>query len=143
MAEPGFFQSVQLTELTLRVADLAQVQAFYQDVLGFAPLEAAPGTVTLAPPGAPVALLVLHGRARRASASARRGRPVSRRVPVPDRTALARVLQKLLELGVPIGSADHGVSEAHLPVRSRRQRHRALCRSTAGGMAAAGGPTAR
>ena len=25
------------SELTLRVADLAQVQAFYQDVLGFAP----------------------------------------------------------------------------------------------------------
>ncbi len=30
----------------------------------------------------------------------------------PDRTALARALRRLLELDVPIGSADHGVSEA-------------------------------
>ena len=30
----------------------------------------------------------------------------------PDRTAWARALQRLLELDVPIGSADHGVSDA-------------------------------
>ena len=103
---------MQLTDLTLRVADLAQVQAFYQDVLGFAPLEAAPGTVTLAPPGAPVALLVL----RAAPDAPPRPRGAAGLFHVaflyPDRTALARVLQKLLELGVPIGSADHGVSDA-------------------------------
>ena len=112
MTEPGFFQSVQLTDLTLRVADLAQVQAFYQDVLGFAPVEAAPGTVTLAPPGAPVALLVLLA----APDAPPRPRGAAGLFHVaflyPDRTALARVLQKLLELGVPIGSADHGVSDA-------------------------------
>ena len=112
MTEPRFFQSVQLSELTLRVADLAQVQAFYQDVLGFAPLEAAPGTVTLAPPGAPLALLVLLA----APNAPPRPRGAAGLFHVaflyPDRTALARVLQKLLELGVPIGSADHGVSEA-------------------------------
>jgi catechol 2,3-dioxygenase len=112
MTEPGFFQSVQLTDLTLRVADLAHVQAFYQDVLGFAPLEAASGTATLAPPGASVGLMILHA----APNAPPRPRGAAGLFHVaflyPDRAALARALQRLLELGVPIGSADHGVSEA-------------------------------
>jgi catechol 2,3-dioxygenase len=112
MTEPRFFQSVQLTDLTLRVADIAQVQAFYQDVLGLAHLEAAPGTATFAPPGAPVALLVLQA----APDAPPRPRGAAGLFHVaflyPDRPALARVLKRLLELGIPIGSADHGVSEA-------------------------------
>ena len=112
MTDQGFFHSVELTELTLRVADLAQVQAFYQDVLGFAPLGAAPGTVTLAPPGAPAGLLVLHA----AADAPPRPRGAAGLFHVaflyPNRTAWARVLRRLLELDVQIGSADHGVSEA-------------------------------
>jgi catechol 2,3-dioxygenase len=110
--ESRFFQSVQLTDLTLRVADLAHVQAFYQDVLGFVPLVAAPGAVTLAPPGASIGLLVLHA----APNAPPRPRGAAGLFHVaflyPDRTAWARALRRLLELDVPIGSADHGVSEA-------------------------------
>ena len=112
MSEERFFQSVQLTELTLRVADLAQVQAFYEDVLGFARLAAPAGSVALAPPGAAQALVVLHA----APDAAPRPRGTAGLFHVaflfPDRAALARVLKRLLDLGVPIGSADHGVSEA-------------------------------
>ena len=89
------------------------MQAFYQDVLGFAPLEAAPG----------------HRHARTARRASRRcwscrPRPTRRRGHAARRAcstsrsciriapALARALQRVLELGVPIGSADHGVSEA-------------------------------
>lgn len=112
MAEQGFFHSVQLSDLTLRVADLSRAQAFYQDVLGFACLKAPAGTARLAPPGASRALVVLQAAA---DAPARpRGAAGLFHVAFlyPDRPALARVLQRLLELGVPIGSADHGVSEA-------------------------------
>ena len=104
---------MQLTDLTLRVADVARVQAFYQDVLGFARAEAAgAGTVGLAPPGGPLALLVLEA----APDAPPRPRGAAGLFHVaflyPDRAALARVLQRVLELDVPIGSADHGVSEA-------------------------------
>ena len=112
MTEPRFFQSVQFTELTLRVADLARVQAFYQDVLGFGRLPADPGSARLAPPGASLAVLVLQA----APDAPPRPRGAAGLFHVallyPDRAALARALQRVLELGVPIGSADHGVSEA-------------------------------
>ena len=109
---PDFFKSVQLTELTLRVADLERVQAFYQDVLGFARLDMPPGTVALAPPGASEALVVLHAAAH----AAPRPRDAAGLFHVaflfPDRAALARALQRVVDLDVPIGSADHGVSQA-------------------------------
>jgi catechol 2,3-dioxygenase len=112
MPDDPFFRSVQLTELTLRVADLAHVQAFYEDVLGFARLAAPAGSVELAPPGTAHALVVL----RAAPDAAPRPRGTAGLFHVaflyPDRAALARMLQRLLDLGVPIGSADHGVSEA-------------------------------
>lgn len=112
MAEPRFFHSVQLADLTLRVADLSRVQAFYQDVLGFVCLEAAAGTARLAPPGASGALVVLHAAADAPARPRRAAGLFHVAFLYPDRPALARVLQRLLDLGVPIGSADHGVSEA-------------------------------
>ena len=112
MSDESFFRSVQLTELTLRVADLAQVQAFYQDVLGFACLDSAAGMATLGPPGASLSLLVLQA----APDAPPRPRGAAGLFHVaflyPGRAALARALQRVLELGIPIGSADHGVSEA-------------------------------
>jgi catechol 2,3-dioxygenase len=112
MAEQRFFQSVELTELTLRVADLARMQAFYQDVLGFAPLEATGSDISLGPAGAAVGLIVL----REAPLAPPRPRGTAGLFHVallyPDRAALARALHRVLELGIPIGSADHGVSEA-------------------------------
>jgi catechol 2,3-dioxygenase len=104
---------VQLSELSLRVANLAQVQAFYEDVLGFVRVgPAGAGTIRLAPPGGPLTLLVLEA----APEAPARPRGTAGLFHVaflyPDRAALARALQRVLELDVPIGSADHGVSEA-------------------------------
>ncbi len=112
MSGTPFFDSVALGDLTLRVAELAQAQAFYQDVLGFACLQCDAGAARLAPPGAREALLVLQAAP---DAPARpRGTAGLFHVALlyPDRHALGRVLRRLLDLGVPIGSADHGVSEA-------------------------------
>jgi len=107
-----FFRTVQLTDLTLRVADLAHVQAFYQDVLGFARVPGSPAGVALAPPGAARPLVVLNA----APDAPPRARGAAGLFHVallyPDRAALARALQRVLDLGVPVGSADHGVSEA-------------------------------
>jgi catechol 2,3-dioxygenase len=112
MTDDPFFRSAQFTELTLRVADLAHVQAFYEDVLGFARLATQTGSVALAPPGAAQALVVLHA----APDAAPRPRGAAGLFHVaflfPDRAALARALRRVLDLDVPIGSADHGVSEA-------------------------------
>lgn len=112
MTGHGHFRSVRLTDLTLRVADLARARAFYEDVLGFAPLDAMPGTAALAPPGAPDALLRLV--AAPDAAPRPRGSAGLFHVALlyPDRPSLARILRRLLDLDVPIGSADHGVSEA-------------------------------
>jgi catechol 2,3-dioxygenase len=112
VTEDRFFQSVQLTELTLRVADLAHVQAFYQDVLGFERVGFGHDTVSLAPPGAPLALVVLQADPN--APPRPRGAAGLFHVAFlyPDRPALARALQRALDLGIPIGSADHGVSEA-------------------------------
>lgn len=112
MSETPFFDSVSFRDLTVRVADLARVQAFYQDVLGFACLTCDPGRARLAPPGTSEALVVLQAAP---DAPARpRGTAGLFHVALlyPDRAALARALRRLLDLGVPIGSADHGVSEA-------------------------------
>jgi catechol 2,3-dioxygenase len=110
--ESRFFQTVQLTELTLRVEDLPRAQAFYQDVLGFARLETTSSRVSLAPPGAAVGLIVLDD----APDAPPRARATAGLFHVallyPDRPALARALHRVLDLGIPIGSADHGVSEA-------------------------------
>lgn len=112
MAADGFFSAVQFSALTLRVANLANVQAFYEDVLGFVHVPRGPGTVALSPSGGSDALLVLSAAA---SAPPRaRGAAGLFHVALlyPDRPSLGRVLGRLVDLGVPIGSADHGVSEA-------------------------------
>jgi catechol 2,3-dioxygenase len=112
MSESQFFAGVEFTDLTLRVADVAHVQAFYEDVLGFDHSLRAPGVVALAPPGASHALLVLNS----APSAPPRPRGAAGLFHVallyPDRPALARALRRVLDLGIPIGSADHGVSEA-------------------------------
>ena len=112
MSPDGYFSSIALTDVTLRVADAARMQAFYQDVLGFACRRAATGTAVLGPPDSDARLIVLEPAP---DAPARpRGTAGLFHVALlyPDRAALARALQRLLDLGVPVGSADHGVSEA-------------------------------
>jgi catechol 2,3-dioxygenase len=112
MGGEGFFDSIALTEVTLRVADLARAQAFYQDVLGFACQAGPAGTAALGPPDSASALVVLEA----APEAPPRARGTASLFHVaflyPDRPSLARVLRRLTDLGAPIGSADHGVSEA-------------------------------
>ena len=112
MGASPFFQSVELRELTLRVADLARAQAFYQDVLGFACQAGPAGSARLGPPGSTSTLVVLEA----APDAPPRPRGTAGLFHVaflyPDRSALGGALGRLVELGVSIGSADHGVSEA-------------------------------
>ena len=108
----AFFQSVEFSALTLRVSDVASAQAFYQDVLGFARRPAPPGEAHLGTPGGETTLVVLQA----APDAPPRPRGTAGLFHVallyPDRAALARALRRVLDLGVRIGSADHGVSEA-------------------------------
>jgi catechol 2,3-dioxygenase len=112
MVESRFFSGVRFTDLALRVSDLAHVQAFYEDVLGFDHVRRGPGTVALSPPGGLDSLLVLSA----APSAPPRPRGAAGLFHVallyPDRAALGRALRRVLDLGIPIGSADHGVSEA-------------------------------
>jgi catechol 2,3-dioxygenase len=111
MSNP-FFRSVEFTELTLRVSDVAAVRAFYEDVLGFG-CQSPPGAETrLGPPGNDTTLVVLQA----APEAPARPRATAGLFHVaflyPDRPALGRALRRIHELGVRMGSADHGVSEA-------------------------------
>ncbi len=107
-----FFRSIEFSELTLRVADVARVQAFYQQVLGFDCQSGPGGDVRLGAPGHATTLVVLKA----APDAPPRPRGTAGHFHVaflyPDRAALARALRRVLDLGVRIGSADHGVSEA-------------------------------
>lgn len=112
VTDPRFFRSIEFSALTLRVAELPHVLAFYEDVLGFEQVSASGEAVPLAPPGAQRPLVVLHS----SPGAPPRPRGAAGLFHVaflyPDRAALGRVLQRLTDLGLPIGSADHGVSEA-------------------------------
>ncbi|HXE57052.1 MAG TPA: VOC family protein [Gemmatimonadales bacterium] len=110
--------TIRLGPVLLQVADLERSLAFYRRVLGLRPLErpARPGPApgaALAAPGADEPLVELVERPDAA--------PVPRRgrlglyhfaIKVPDRAALGRLLAHLAANGVPVGMADHLVSEA-------------------------------
>jgi catechol 2,3-dioxygenase len=108
----AFFQSVEFSAVTLRVSNLASAQAFYQDVLGFERRPSPPGEAHLGTPGGQTTLVVL----RAAPDAPPRPRGTAGLFHVaflyPNRAALARALRRLVDLGIRIGSADHGVSEA-------------------------------
>jgi catechol 2,3-dioxygenase len=111
MASESFFQSVQLDRITLRVADLDRTRAFYEQGLGFRAAPPENGILALSADGAPP-LIELE-----ASPSAPARRPGTAglfhvALLFPTRASLGRVLRHLTQLGVRIGSADHGVSEA-------------------------------
>ncbi|HEY8535153.1 MAG TPA: VOC family protein [Vicinamibacterales bacterium] len=110
MHETGV-EAASIQDVRLRVADLPRALAFYQDVLGMRPVAGeAPGALS-ASGRAPVLL-----RLEAAPDAPERPRGTAGLFHVaflyPDRAALGAVLQRLLQLGIPLGSADHGVSEA-------------------------------
>lgn len=108
----AFFRSVEFAELTLRVADLSRVAAFYESQLGFQRIGESGHVLRLSPTGAEPALLVLEHAPE--ALACPRGTAGLFHVAFlyPTRTALARILRRLMESGIRVGAADHGVSEA-------------------------------
>jgi catechol 2,3-dioxygenase len=108
----AFFRSVEFAELTLRVADVARVGAFYESELGFHRIKDDAREARFSPTGAEPALIVLE----HAAAAAPRPRGTAGLFHVaflyPNRAALARVFTRLVANGLRLGAADHGVSEA-------------------------------
>lgn len=108
----AFFRSVEFAELTLRVADLARVGAFYEAELGFHRVGGNAHEARFSPTGAEPAMIVLE---HAPSAPARpRGSAGLFHVAFlyPNRAALARIFTRLVANGFRLGAADHGVSEA-------------------------------
>ena len=101
----------QMGPVTLRVADLKRSADFYLGVLGFRRVEEQAGTLVLgSADGTPLLTLLERPGAR----------PMPRRasglyhfaILLPTRADLGRMLRRLAEAGIEIGSADHLVSEA-------------------------------
>jgi catechol 2,3-dioxygenase len=108
----AFFRSVEFAELTLRVADVPRVGAFYEADLGFRRISGGSNEARFSATGAEPALVVLE---HAPSAPARpRGSAGLFHVAFlyPTRGALAQTFRRLVGKGLSLGAADHGVSEA-------------------------------
>lgn len=106
-----WLSSVALTDVVLRVRDLARVAAFYESVLGLRPAGMdADGLSLLTATGVPLVVLTpgddAPARTRGAAGLFHMA------FLYDDRPALAAALGRVIDARVPIGSADHGVSEA-------------------------------
>ena len=108
----GFFGSVTLTELVLRVRELERVLAFYRDVLGFKVVREEAGRVELSATGTPPALIVLVSAPDAPVKSARAAGLFHMAILYPDRAALGRALRVVIDAGLRVSAGDHGVSEA-------------------------------
>ena len=106
-----FFRSIEFGALALRVRDLPRVRDFYQNVLGFALQPSPDGRATLGTTGAS-AMIELIAAADAPPRSRGSAGLFHVAFLYPDRASLATALRRVVELRVPIGSADHGVSEA-------------------------------
>jgi catechol 2,3-dioxygenase len=97
----------------LQVANLERSIGYYQDVLGLGLHRRADGTAQLGPHGTDRALVHLRERAG-AHPAPRRGAYglYHFAILVPDRPSLGRFAAHAARLGVPMGMADHLVSEA-------------------------------
>ena len=109
--------ATRLGRVRLQVADLDRSVGFYKGVLGFRVLAEDGSTAALGagPTEADAAEPLLELVERRGAAPVpRRGRLGLYHVAIllPDRPSLGRILARLVAEGVPLGSADHLVSEA-------------------------------
>ena len=108
----AFFRSVEFAELTLRVADIARVGAFYESELGFHRVSGGAHEARFSPTGAEPALIALE----HAPSAVARPRGAAGLFHVaflyPNRAALSRIFTRLVANGFRLGAADHGVSEA-------------------------------
>ena len=109
--DPRWFSSVSLTDVVLRVNDVARVAAFYESVIGLRRAATdADGVALVAASGAPLVVL------EPADPAPARMRGAAGLFHVAflydDRPALAAALGRVIDARIAIGSADHGVSEA-------------------------------
>lgn len=104
---------LRLGRVRLQVADLARSIEFYEDFLGMRVQSRADGGATLGPQGCETVIVELHEH-RGARAVPKRGRLglFHFAILLPDRASLGRLYQHLRAQGIPLGQADHLVSEA-------------------------------
>jgi catechol 2,3-dioxygenase len=108
----SFFNSIQLTELTLRVRDLKSTRAFYEDMLGLRVTMESESRVALSASETEPALIVLeHAPDAPAQAKGTAGL-FHVAILYPSRADLGRAAQNLIDKKVAFGTGDHGVSEA-------------------------------
>lgn len=108
---PPIHPDTQIGTVSLRVSRLDQSLRFYEEVIGFRRLSLTNGQAVLAAEGTPPLLRLIETPG---------AEPMPRHaaglyhfaILVPNRAALGRSLQKLIEGGVQIGHSDHAVSEA-------------------------------
>ncbi len=97
----------------LRVADRERALAFYRDLLSLHRIDADGPGAALSATGAQPPLIVLEAHSGARPKPPRTTGLYHVAIRLPDRTALARTLRRLVERGWPLqGAADHGVSEA-------------------------------
>ena len=108
----AFFRSVQLDRVTLRASDVDRAREFYERVLGFHSRPSGGGATLFSAGPDEAALFEVEDSP---SAPARQpGAAGLFHVALlfPTRESLGHMLTHLLRVGVRLGSADHGVSEA-------------------------------
>ena len=103
--------AAEITDVTLRVADLPRALAFYEDVLGLTGVTAR-DSVSLSADAGSSPLIALEAAPEAPPRPRQSAGLFHVAILYPDAAALGRILRRLLDFGVPIGSADHGVSQA-------------------------------
>lgn len=96
--------------VTLAVRDAERSLAFYRDLLGFELLDRDDGTLLLG--AGDNHILTLHASPHNRPRPAPTTGLYHVAVLLPSRPELARVLRRLIDARIPLGSADHAVSEA-------------------------------
>jgi catechol 2,3-dioxygenase len=103
----------QIAHLELLVANLANMQAFYSDLMGFQTIEEKAGLARLSPTGQAPALITLTERKDARPQPAHVTGLYHTAFRFPNREKLANELLRLVAAGWPLqGASDHRVSEA-------------------------------
>jgi catechol 2,3-dioxygenase len=105
--------STHIGGVVLQVSDLAHSRAFYESVLGLAPLESAEGRVTLGAADGGQALIELRENAAGRALPPKKSLGLFHvAILLPSRGDLARFVLHLQQLNARAGASDHLVSEA-------------------------------
>lgn len=103
----------QIAHVELQVADLANMRAFYGDLMGFQLIEEKDGGARLSPTGQAPALITLTERKEARQQPAHVTGLYHTAFRFPNREKLANELLRLVAAGWPLqGASDHRVSEA-------------------------------